>query len=189
MRGQFAQDIVGQRFGRLVVKTRAGRKGSKALWLCGCDCGADHTVAGQYLRQGKSRSCGCLQREETAARRLVHGGTTKAARWPEWGVWRQMIVRCTRKADLKFPYYGGRGIAVCERWKKGESGLTGFQCFIADMGRRPEPALQIDRRDNDGNYEPANCHWATAKQQAANRRARGTALPNANDNHPQTEAA
>jgi hypothetical protein len=83
-----------------------------------------------------------------------------------------MINRCYRPTTGNFHNYGGRGITVCDRWRFGEGGLSGFECFIGDMGRRPDPALSVDRINNDGDYEPANCKWATAKEQANNRRRR-----------------
>lgn len=181
MRGRFATNLVGDRFGRLVVleraPPRAGRTG-KARWHCRCDCGAGHMVEGGYLRSGKSKSCGCPQRELVAARKTRHGATTRAARWPEWAVWHSMISRCHRPKTQSFERYGARGIAVCDRWRFGEGAVSGFECFIADMGRRPSADLSIDRINNDGNHEPSNCRWATAAQQIANRRRRGP------DKHP-----
>lgn len=104
MRGHFAADMTGQTFGRLVVLSRAGTRKRQAIWLCKCSCGNEHEVAGQYLKSGKSRSCGCLQREDASARFMKHGATTLGNRWPEWGVWRQMINRCTEPST--------RGISI-----------------------------------------------------------------------------
>lgn len=174
MRGHLAPDMTSQKFGRLTVVSKAATRGNKSFWKCRCECGADGEFGGVQMRSGKTRSCGCLQKEELRARRLRHGATTRGDRWPEWGIWRAMINRCHRPKTEAFERYGARGIVVCDRWRSGVAahGLSGFECFIADMGRRPAPDLSIERRNNDGNYEPSNCCWATASEQAANRRPR-----------------
>lgn len=94
---------------------------------------------------------------------LIHGETRRRAVTPEYCAWQRMRRRCFTSTDPKYPIYGGRGISVCERWST-------FQPFLEDMGRRPGRGYSLDRIDVNGNYEPGNCRWATAKQQAINRR-------------------
>lgn len=165
-----AVNLIGQRFGRLRVIERAGSQRNKAAWKCICDCGESMVTKGYYLRKGKTKSCGCFQREGIAERRHKHGATRKGAHWPEYGIWFSMLNRCYRPEAGSFKYYGERGITVCDRWRFGELGKTGFECFIEDMGRRPSAELSIDRVNNDGNYEPTNCQWATMSMQRANQR-------------------
>jgi hypothetical protein len=158
-----APDISGKRFGRLVAIARIGiDERNNALWRCQCDCGATAVIAGSNMRRGATSSCGCLRRETSSAQSRKHG----LAGIPEWRIWSGMRARCSNPNNKAYKWYGARGIKVCERW----CGPDGFMNFIADMGRRPSPNLSIDRIDNDGNYEPGNCRWATAKQQSQNRR-------------------
>lgn len=161
-------DIAGQRFGRLRVIEFSHTKGGRSYWRVRCDCGTEKTIMAVDLRSKHTLSCGCLARELSSRRVTTHGQSgnprTGLKKSSEYISWQSMIQRCY---DQKVPYYknyGGRGIAVCDRWR------SSFEAFLADMGPRPA-GKTLDRIDNDGNYEPGNCRWATAKEQRLNQRA------------------
>jgi hypothetical protein len=152
---------IGSRFGRLTVVAlhSRGTIRVKPRWRCRCDCG-NETIVDWCAR---TQSCGCVRREWSRRFSATHG----RSRTPEYVVWTGIWQRCNNPKNQRWPDYGGRGIKVSERWRS-------FESFLADMGERPE-GMTLDREDNDGDYEKANCRWATPKQQSNNRRKRRSA--------------
>jgi hypothetical protein len=150
--------LVGQKFGRLTVLKRSEiTRSSGALWECECECGGTAIADSLKLRTGHTRSCGCLKVE--ARPNLQHGLANKSSTYRSW---KEMRQRCMNSNSDKWQWYGGRGIRICPEWDS-------YERFLADMGERPLKTT-IDRINPDGNYEPTNCRWATAKQQAETNR-------------------
>lgn len=151
--------------GRLTVIERAtnGSFGS-ARWLCRCECGKRLIVLGWRLRAGSSKSCGCLTREINSKVHRIHGESCCADNTKEYRAWVSIKQRCFDIRYKSYESYGGRGITMCEGWK------NSFLQFLADVGRAPTIQHQIDRINNDGNYEPNNVRWTDRRTQCRNRR-------------------
>lgn len=155
--GKNKVDIVGNKYADLIVISEAYTKNGHIFWNCLCKCGNTKAIDGTKLKNGHTKSCGCLKAEIGA--HLIHGKTGT----PEHRIWAHMRQRCDNPSDHAYENYGGRGITVCRRWND-------FENFLADMGERPNNNYSIERKDVNGNYEPANCVWDTPVEQARNQR-------------------
>lgn len=153
-------DLTGQRFGKLTALKNVGvDKHGNAIWLCRCDCGNESNFTTKDLRSGNSKSCGCYLKEFA----VTHGMTDDV----DYERWKSMKKRCSNPKNKYYKDYGGRGIKVFPKWVHD---FQAFKTYISSLPHYGEPGRTLDRKNNDGNYEPGNLRWATASEQAKNRR-------------------
>ncbi|SRR5712692_3780549 len=159
-------DLTGQKIGRLTVVSKVGKIGlGRTKWLCRCDCGKEKVIFAVNLIHHRTFSCGCLHSENQKYIFTTHGHSGNGMISKEYLAWRSIKDRCYNINNPQYKDWGGRGIRVCSRW------LESFQNFFDDMGLKPTPKHSIDRwPNNDGNYEPGNCRWATIPEQNRGRR-------------------
>ena len=166
-------NLIGERFGRLLVVQRPfDSKGKDPSWLCKCDCGGTKTVQGNHLREGSTKSCGCLEKENRFEMNKKHGGTYDRL----YNVWIGLRKRCFNANEPSFHNYGGRGITVCSGWDNYET----FREWALKTGydeNAPRCKCTIDRIDVNGNYEPSNCRWVDMKVQRQNQRPKIAKIP------------
>lgn len=162
-------DLIGCVFGRLTVIEVVKVKGQEKRLRCTCECGSEVLALAYNVKNGNTRSCGCMAREARSARGKAvgaelgrmnrkHGQSTTAT----YASWRDAKARCYNPNVHSYPHYGGRGIGMCERWR------NSFEAFLEDMGQKPD-GLTLERENNDRDYEPGNCVWATRRDQSQNR--------------------
>lgn len=162
--------VIGERFGRLTVIALAEKTKKYRLWRCRCDCGNDTLVRSNQLNRSSVQSCGCLVKDaardrgvRAVQRRATNPQPPAESRSVEYRTWGAIIYRCTNPTAPHWKHYGGRGITICDEWRRD------YRSFLAHMGRRPSADHSIDRINNDRGYEPGNVRWAVPVAQARNR--------------------
>lgn len=163
-------NLIGQKFGKLtVIEESSERKNGSVCWICKCDCGkVTKPIRGDQLKDGETKSCGCLKGELLKQKNHVHGLFNNAKeKPPHYAAWTSMKQRCFNPNDKQYKNYGGRGITVCDEWK---DDFQTFYDYISKLPHFGEEGYSLDRINNDGNYEPGNVRWATAKEQINNSR-------------------
>lgn len=160
-------ELHGHVFGSLrVVKCDGPNKEGAISWLCECECGNYASVRGSDLKRGFTKSCGCAAKSVLLRRNTTHGGSKTRI----YRIWQAMIDRTSNPRASRYSYYGGRGISICHEWRD----FAAFRLWAMANGYSDN--LSIDRIDNDGNYQPDNCRWATQQMQVQNRRSRAAMM-------------
>lgn len=152
-------DLTGKRFGKLTVISFNSMRGTRSYWNCVCDCGNEKAVGSDHLKNGDIVSCGCVQKSTLPPVNKKHGMSNTRL----YTIWALMKSRCYNPSRKEYPRYGGRGIKVCDEWMEFDS----FMRWAVDNGYSED--LTLDRVNNDGDYTPSNCRWASRKVQSFNR--------------------
>lgn len=163
------ENLAGRTFNRLTVVGFEKSERRRRYWKCTCVCGNETVVETSKLKTGHSKSCGCLLADKNRELRQTHAHTSNGQKSLTYKSYTNMITRCENPRAINYDRYGGVGVTICPRWRHGEGELSGFECFLADMGERPTRSHSIDRINGSEGYQPGNCRWVVGRAQLFNR--------------------